>query len=49
MRRADRPELGGLEAEAGLTLLTHQDGHLPTELVLMPPAPQFPGMEIVIA
>lgn len=48
VKRAESPELGGLEAEAGPTLLTHQDGNLTTELVLMPPAPQFPGTEIVI-
>lgn len=28
-----------LEADARLTLIIHQDGNLPTELVLVPPTP----------
>lgn len=40
--RADPPELEELEAEAGPALLTHEDGSLPTELVLVPPPPPAP-------
>ena len=39
MRRADPPEVERLEAEIGHSLLTHQNGNPPTELVLTPPHP----------